>query len=95
MATVYPFDMNKIIEICREHDITMIGLFGSTVRGEIKEQSDIDLLVWFARRKSLLALVRLEQELSAALGRKVDLLTEAALSPYLRERILRELQVIY
>jgi uncharacterized protein len=59
MATVYPFDMNKIIEICREHDVTMIGLFGSTVRGEIKEQSDIDLLVWFARRKSLLALVRL------------------------------------
>jgi predicted nucleotidyltransferase len=73
----------------------MIGLFGSTVRGKATEQSDIDLLVWFARRKSLLALVRLEQELSAALDRKVDLLTEAALSPYLRERILRELQVVY
>jgi predicted nucleotidyltransferase len=37
----------------------MIGLFGSTVRGKATEQSDIDLLIWFARRKSLLALVRL------------------------------------
>jgi uncharacterized protein len=73
----------------------MIDLFGSTVRGKATEQSDIDLLVWFARIKSLLALVRLQRELSAALGRKVDLLTKAALSPYLRERSLRELQVIY
>jgi predicted nucleotidyltransferase len=73
----------------------MIDLFGSTVRGKATEQSDIDLLVWFARIKSLLALVRLQRELSAALGRKVGLLTKAALSPYLRERSLRELQVIY
>ena len=73
----------------------MIGVFGSAARGEITKQSDIDLLVKFSKRKSLLALVRLERELSNALGRKVDLLTEADISQYLRERILRELQVIY
>jgi uncharacterized protein len=39
--------------------------------------------------------VRLERELSEALGRKVDLLTEGALSPYLRERILQEMRVVY
>jgi uncharacterized protein len=53
------------------------------------------LLVRFNRRKSLLALVRLERELTAALGRKVDLLTEASVSPYLRERIFSELRVLY
>jgi hypothetical protein len=73
----------------------MIGVFGSVVRGEAVEQSDIDFLVEFAKRKSLLALVKLERELSAALGRKVDVVTEAAISPYLREGILNELQVIY
>ena len=94
MAT-YPFDTNRLIEICRKNDVTMIGIFGSMARGESTEQSDIDLLVKFAKRKSLLALVRLERELSVALGRKVALLTEADISPYLRERVLCELQVIY
>ena len=42
-----------------------------------------------------MALVRLERELSEAMGRKVDLLTEAAISPYMRERVLKELRVVY
>ncbi len=91
----YPFDTEKLIEICRQNDVARIGVFGSAARGEADEESDIDLLVEFASRKSLLALVRLERELSEALGRKVDLLTKPALSPYIRERILDELQVIY
>ena len=73
----------------------MIGVFGSMARGEARQESDIDLLVHFSKRKSLLAVVRLERELSEALGRKVDLLTEGALSPYLRERILNEMRVVY
>ena len=88
-------DRDKIIEICRKNDIHMIGLFGSTARGEASEKSDIDLLVKLSKPKSLLSLVKLERNLSEALGRKVDLLTEAAISPYLKERILRELTVIY
>lgn len=94
MAT-YPFDTHKLIELCRQNDIVKVGVFGSMARGEATEQSDIDLLVAFSERKSLLALVALERKLSLALGRKVDLLTEAAISPYLRDRILREQQVIY
>jgi predicted nucleotidyltransferase len=91
----FPFDTNRLVEICRQNDVAMIGVFGSVARGEAAEESDIDLLVEFAKRKSLLAVVKLERELSTALGRKVDLLTEAAISPYLRQGILRELQVIY
>lgn len=88
-------DTSRIAEICRNNDVAMVGVFGSLVRGEASEGSDIDLLVRFGKRKSLLEAVRLERELSTALGRKVDLLTEGAISPYLRERILGELQVIY
>jgi predicted nucleotidyltransferase len=90
-----PFDTNQLIEICRQNDVSKIGVFGSMARGEATDQSDIDLLVYFSKRKSLLAVVALERQISTALGRKVDLLTEAAISPYLRERIKRELQVIY
>ena len=89
------FDTKKLIEICRRNDVSKIGVFGSMARGEANDQSDIDLVVEFSGRKSLLAMVALERQLTTALGRKVDLLTEAAISPYLRERILDELQVIY
>lgn len=91
----FPFDTAKLIEICRQSDVAKIGVFGSMVRGEATAQSDLDLLVEFSKRKSLLDVIALERQLSQALGREVDLVTEAALSPYLRERILQDVQVIY
>jgi len=93
--TTYPFDMQKLIEVCRQNDVVKVSIFGSMARGEATEQSDIDLLVEFSRRKSLLALVALERKLSLTLGHQVDLLTEAAISPYLRDLILHDQQVIY
>jgi hypothetical protein len=95
MATTFPFDISRMIDICRQNDVSMIGVFGSMARGDAKKKSDIDLIVRFSKRKSLLAMVRLERELSEALGRKVDLLTEAAISPYFRESVLKELKVVY
>lgn len=94
-AVAYPFSVSALIDVCRRNDVSMVGVFGSMVRGEAKSESDIDLIVRFSRRKSLLSLVRLERELSETLGRKVDLLTEAAISPYMRERVLREMKVLY
>ena len=94
MAT-YPFDARKLVEICKANGATLVGLFGSMARGEASEKSDIDLLVRLAKPKSLLSMVALERELSNAAGRKVDLLTEGALSPYLRDRILGEIKVLY
>jgi predicted nucleotidyltransferase len=95
MMKSYPFNITRLIDICRQNDVSMVGVFGSMARGKAKKKSDIDLLVRFSKRKSLLAVVRLERELSEALGRKVDLLTEGAISPYLRERILKETKVVY
>jgi predicted nucleotidyltransferase len=94
MSTVL-FDTNALIDICRDNDVARLEVFGSTARGEANEDSDVDLLVEFSKRKSLLALVSLERKMSTALGRKVDLLTEAAISPYLREKINRDRLVIY
>jgi len=91
----FPFDVNKLVELCRQNDVRQIGVFGSVARGEADEQSDIDLVVSFSRRISLLKMVALERQISDALGRKVDLLDEDAISSYLRERIKRDLQVLY
>ena len=96
MKTVnYPFDFARLIDICKENDVNYIGLFGSMARGKITGKSDIDLLVRFSGRKSLLALVHLERELTIAMGRKVDVLTEASLSPYLKDNIKHDLKVLY
>ena len=90
-----PLDTWKLIDICRQNDVAMVGIFGSVARGEATQQSDLDLLVRFAKRKTLLGMIRLERELSAALGRKVDLVTEASISPYIRASIFLDLQVLY
>jgi len=90
-----PFDTAKIIELCRQNDVSSLGVFGSMARGEANAQSDIDLLVEFSKPKSLLALVALERQMTTAVGRKIDLLTRPAISPYLRDRILRDLRIIY
>jgi hypothetical protein len=95
MMSKFSFDVHKLIALCRQNDVQQIGVFGSVARGEDDEQSDIALLVRFSKRVSLLKMVALERQLSNALGRKVDLLTEAAISPYLQEKIKRDLQVIY
>ncbi|MBN1656955.1 MAG: nucleotidyltransferase domain-containing protein, partial [Anaerolineae bacterium] len=57
-----PFDTKKLQEICRSNDVEMVGVFGSMARGEATAQSDIDLLVRFSKRKSLLEMVKLERE---------------------------------
>lgn len=84
-----------IVRICRANGAVRVAMFGSLARGDATPDSDVDLLVRFGKPIGLLALVRLERELSEALGRDVDLLTEGAVSPYLRERIEREQRVLY
>jgi hypothetical protein len=91
----FPFDTDRLITICQKNDVARIGIFGSMARGDANEKSDIDLLINFSSKKSLLAIVKLERELSVELKRKVQLLTEAAISPYLRDQIMRELKIIY
>jgi uncharacterized protein len=66
------------------------AFFGSIVRGEMTDESDIDILVEFEGRKSLLDLAGLKLDLEDALKRRVDLLTYRSLHPMLKDRILAE-----
>ena len=93
--TATPIDVDAVKDICEQNDIAFLGVFGSHARGEATPGSDVDLLVRFARRKSLLTLVRIERQFSERLGRPVDLVTEASLSPYLRERVQAEVESLY
>ncbi|HWR98829.1 MAG TPA: nucleotidyltransferase family protein [Candidatus Methanoperedens sp.] len=86
---------DRLSAFCRSHGIRRAALFGSLARGEGRSDSDIDLLVTFDAPKSLLSVVRLERELGKELGRKVELLTEEAISPHIRRRIAPDLTVIY
>ena len=87
--------MKKIVSILKRYHVKKIYLFGSYARGEANPKSDVDIIVEFSERKSLLDLVAIEQELTETIGRKVDLLTEKSISPYLIERIKKEMVVIY
>ena len=72
-----------------------MAIFGSILRDDFRDDSDVDLLVRFSKPKSLLDLVRIERIISETLGRKTDLLTESSISPYLRNRIRQEMQIFY
>ncbi|MGD0070487.1 MAG: nucleotidyltransferase family protein [Candidatus Bathyarchaeia archaeon] len=87
----------KLGEICRKNDIVFLAVFGSFVRGEQNRKSDIDIAIEFdqSKGKTLLDLVRLEDELSKLFKRKVDLGVFSSLNPYIAEDVKREMLVIY
>lgn len=82
-------------ELREKYGVSEIGVFGSYIRGEEKEKSDVDILVEFAEdaRISLLDFVGLENYISDLLGAKVDLVEKSALKPRIGKHILRE--VVY
>lgn len=77
-------------EILQQNGIRRAAFFGSIVRGEMTDESDIDILVEFEGHKSLLDLAGLKLDLEDALERRVDLLTYRSLHPMLKDRILAE-----
>lgn len=87
---------DKISEFCRRHQIRKLALFGSVLRDDFCEDSDIDVLVEFEPGTAVgLNFFTMERELSLLLGRKVDLNTPGFLGKYLRDKILSEAEVQY
>ena len=80
----------KALEILQKNGIKRAAFFGSIVRGEMTDESDIDILIEFEGRKSLLDLAGLKLDLEDALKRRVDLLTYRSLHPMLKDGILAE-----
>jgi len=80
----------KIEPILKRYGVKRAGIFGSVVRGEENEESDIDVLVEIEGRMSLLDFAGLKLELEEVLGRKVDLGEYSVIKPIIKEQILGE-----
>ena len=77
-------------EVRRNYRVIEIGVFGSYVRGEQKERSDIDILVSFSEIPDVFKYIELEEYLKRLLRRRVDLVRKEAIRPELKKRILKE-----
>ncbi len=95
--------LNEIKEIIRGHKselaeefgVSEIGIFGSVVRGEARDDSDVDVLVEFSRPIGLIRFMSLEYHLEKLFGGiKVDLVSKKALKPYIGKVILQEVQYV-
>ena len=86
----------RITDFCRQHHIRKLAIFGSALRDDFGPDSDVDVLVEFEPgHVPRLAFFGIEQELSAILGREVDLNTAGFLSQEIREVVLKEAEVQY
>ena len=81
---------DKAVPILKQEGITRAALFGSVVRGEASEDSDIDVLVDLPRGKSLFDLAGLQMKLKEVLGREVDVITYNSINPLLKDYILKD-----
>ena len=85
-----------IAEFCRRNHIRRLALFGSVLRDDFTQESDVDVLVEFEPGHTPgLAFITMQDELSELLGRSVDLNTPGCLSPYFRQDVLNEAEVLY
>jgi predicted nucleotidyltransferase len=81
-------------EISRKYKVSYLGIFGSYVRGEQEQGSDLDILVEFEEDPSFFEHIRLEDYLSEILGVKVDLVMKSALKPAIGRHILEEVVAV-
>lgn len=88
----------NVAAFCRRHHIRKLALFGSVLRDDFRPDSDIDVLVEFepGHVPGFIRLAGIELELSEILGgRKVDMNTPMCLSPYFRDEVLAEAEILY
>jgi uncharacterized protein len=89
-------DLDRIAEICQRYGVARLEVFGSVGRGEERPDSDVDVLYELAPGARLgWEIEDLADELSAALGRRVDLVSRRALHARLRDVVLAEARLLY
>lgn len=84
---------DKISLLREEFGVQKIGIFGSFVRNEQNNLSDVDILVEFSQSPSFFKFIDLEKKLSDLVGLRVDLVTRNALKSAIKDAVLRE--VVY
>ncbi len=94
---VVEVDEAKLADLCRRYQVRELSLFGSAARGEMRPDSDIDLLVEFlpGAEVDLVDYAGLMLDLSKLLGRKVDLVSKNGLKPLIRKSVLEEARLVY
>ena len=97
-----PLDLLEIQRIIRNHwdelsqnyCVATIAIFGSYVRGEARQESDVDILVEFNRTPGFFKFMELEERLGELLEARVELVTKAALKPHIGQHILNEAEMV-
>jgi hypothetical protein len=89
--------LEQLARFCRRYQVRELALFGSMLRQEHHPDSDVDLLVSFqpGARVTFLTLARMQRELEALWGRKVDLVPKDGLKPVIRDHVLATARVLY
>ena len=95
MSLRFEIEHERIAEFCRRNPIRRLAFFGSVLRDDFGPQSDVDVLAEFAPQAqvTLIDMVRMQDELSEIIGRRVDLRTKGFLSRYFREEVVAEAEV--
>ena len=90
-------DQAKLANLCRRYHVRELSVFGSAVRGEMRPDSDIDLLVEFlpGADVGLLKHAGVALDLALFLGKKVDLASKNGLKPRIRSAVLRDARLVY
>lgn len=88
---------SEIAAICRRYHVRELSVFGSAARGEMRPDSDVNLLVDFLPNAhiGLLELSAMMREFSCLVGRRIDLAVKPALKPLIRAEVLAEAHVLY
>lgn len=96
MSEFVEYDPVRLAELCRHWHVRKLSLFGSALRGELRADSDVDLLVEFEPdRVPGLAFFQLEDELTKLFRRAVDLQTAGFLSSRFRDEVVAEARALY
>lgn len=92
----HPVDATRLAELCRRFGIAELALFGSLARGDVADDSDVDLLYVLEPGSRLgFAINHLEDELSMLFGRPVDLVSKQALHRLIRDDVLSDARTLY
>lgn len=90
-------DEAQLADICRRYHVRELALFGSILRDDFRDDSDIDVLVEFEPNAGVgfIGFLDLQDELATLLGRQVDLVSKGGMRPRFAARVLPQLRVIY